>query len=235
MSTTVLLVHGAFADGSSWNNVLTRLQAAGVEAKAIPNQLRGLTNDGEYVKSVIAQTDGDVVLVGHSYGGAVNSYAGSGQANVKAIVFVSALALDKGESGQGVQAAFPDPPLLSAVQPWTYPGSDVPELSIKVEDYHRVFAADWSDADAALGAANQRPLSLVGLTETLSIEPAWKGVPTWWVFGSEDGGINPEYQRAAAKKIGATLTEVPGGSHTMLVSRSDEVAKVIMEAVSSVG
>lgn len=235
MSTTVLLIHGAFADGSSWNNVIARLQAAGVQAKAVPNPLRGVTLDGEYVKSVVAQTGGDVVLVGHSYGGPVITYAGSGQPNVKAIVFVSAFGLDKGESAQASGSGYPDPPLLGAVQPWNYPGSDVPELSIKPEDYRRVFAADWSEADAAIGAANQRPLSLLGLTEPLSVEPAWKSVPTWWIFGSKDEAINSDYQRATAEKIGAKVTEVEGGSHTTLVSHPDEVAKVILEAVNSLG
>jgi hypothetical protein len=107
------------------------------------------------------------------------------------MVFVSALVLDKGESAQAAQAAFPDPPLLQAVQPRNYPGSEVPELSIKVEDCRRVFAADSSEAEAAIGAANQRPLSLLGLTETLSVEPAWKSAPTWWIVGTADEAISP--------------------------------------------
>ena len=130
MAMTVLLVHGAFADGSSWNGVIERLQAAGVKARTIPNPLRGLTSDGEYVKSVVSQTDGDVVLVGHSYGGPVATYAGSGQTNVKAIVFVSAFGIDKGETAGESAKNYPKPALSDALQPWTYPGSETPELSM---------------------------------------------------------------------------------------------------------
>ncbi|MCW2783222.1 MAG: alpha/beta hydrolase [Marmoricola sp.] len=235
MSTTVLLVHGAFADGSSWNNVIARLQGAGVTAKALANPLRGLTNDGEYVKSVVAQTEGDVVLVGHSYGGPVITYAGSDAENVKALVFVGAFGLDKGENAQNSGSDYPEPALIGALRPSTVPGSDVPDLSINVDDYHRVFAADVSDSAAALGAATQRPVSAAGLGEPLSVDPAWKRVPTWWVLGTEDQAINPDYQRATAKKIGATVTELAGGSHSIAVSRSEEVADVILEAVRSLG
>jgi len=235
MSTTVLLVHGAFADGSAWNNVIARLQAAGVTAKAVANPLRGLSNDGEYVKSVVAQTEGDVVLVGHSYGGPVITYAGSDAENVKSLVFVAAFGLDKGENAQNSGADFPESPLIGALRPWTVPGTDVPDLSIAIEEYHRVFAADVPEADAVLGAATQRPVSAAGLGEPLAVEPAWKRVPTWWVIGTDDRAINPDYQRAIAKKIGATVTELDGGSHSIAISRSEEVADVILEAVRANG
>jgi len=235
MSPTVLLIHGAFADGSAWNNVIARLQAAGVSAKAVANPLRGLTNDGEYVKSVVDQTEGDVILVGHSYGGPVITYAGSTADNVKALVFVAAFGLDKGENAQNSGADFPEPPLIGALRPWTFPGSDVPDLSIAVEEYHRVFAADISEADAALGAATQRPVSAAGLGEPLGVDPAWKRIPAWWVIGTEDRSINPDYQRATAQKIGATVTELEGGSHSIAISRADEVADVILSAVRSLG
>lgn len=126
MAPTVLLVHGAFADGSSWSRVITRLHAEGIAVRAVANPLRGLTNDGEYVANAIAQTEGDVVLVGHSYGGAVATYAGSKAANVKAFVLVGAFGLDEGESAQSATAGYPDPALLSALQPWTYPAARSP-------------------------------------------------------------------------------------------------------------
>jgi len=233
MTATVLLIHGAFADGSSWNKVIARLKEAGIAARTVANPLRGLSVDGEYVASVVAQTEGDVVLVGHSYGGPVITYAGSAADNVKALVFVAAFGLDKGESAQDSGASFPEPELLSALQTWNFPGSDLPDLSIVQDKYRRVFAADVTDEEAASGATNQRPVSALGLGEPLAVEPAWKRVPTWWVIGSEDHAINPDYQRATAKKIGATVTELEGGSHSIAVSRSAEVATAIIEAVNS--
>ncbi|GAA2575971.1 alpha/beta hydrolase [Winogradskya consettensis] len=231
MTATVLLVHGAFADGSSWNNVITRLRQQGITARAVANPLRGLTADGDYVASVVAQTEGDVVLVGHSYGGAVITYAGS---TAKALVFVGAFGLDQGEAAQTATAGYPEPDLIAALRPRTYPGSDLPELSIDVDRYHRVFAADLSTEDAALGAATQRPIAAAGLGEPLGVEPAWRRVPSWWVFGAADNAINPDYQRDTAKKIGATTTELDGGSHSIAISRPDEVATVIANAVRAV-
>ncbi|MEV5492616.1 alpha/beta hydrolase [Streptomyces bobili] len=234
MSATVLLVHGAFADGSSWNKVIAHLRDAGITARAVPNQLRGLTADGEYVASVVAQTEGDVVLVGHSYGGPVITYAGSTADNVKGLVFVAAFGLDKGQSAQEATGGYPAPALVSALQPWSYPGSDLPELTIQVDKYRSVFAADVTDEEAAAGAANQRPASALALGEPLSVEPAWKRVPSWWVVAGSDNSINPDYQRATAEAIGATVTDLEGGSHSIAVSRSREVADVIIEAVRSV-
>jgi pimeloyl-ACP methyl ester carboxylesterase len=234
MSTTVLLVHGAFADGSAWNGVIAELRRQGIAARAVANPLRGLTADGEYVAGVVAQTDGDVVLAGHSYGGAVATYAGSSATNVKALVFVGAFGLDKGEAAQTATSGYPESELASALRPWTYPGSDLPEFTIDVDRYHSVFAADVPAADAALRALTQRPAAAVGLGEPLAVEPAWRRVPSWWVFGTADHAINPDYQRDTAKKIGATTTELEGGSHSIAVSRSAEVAAVISDAVRAV-
>lgn len=234
MTATVLLVHGAFADGSAWNKVTAHLREAGITARAIPNQLRGLTADGEYVASAAAQTEGDVVLVGHSYGGPVVTYAGSKADNVKALVFVAAFGLDKGDNALDAPSDYPASELGDALQPWNYPGSDVPEFTIQVDKYRSVFAADVTDEEAAAGAANQRPASGVAFGEPLSVEPAWKRLPTWWAVPSADNAINPDYQKATAERIGATLKVVEGGSHSIAVSRSREVADVIIEAVRSV-
>ncbi|BCY09217.1 alpha/beta fold hydrolase [Actinoplanes sp. L3-i22] len=233
MSATVLLVHGAFADGSSWNQVIARLQRQGITARAVANPLRGLTADGSYVAGLIAQTDGDVVLVGHSYGGAVATYAASNATNVKALVFVGAFGLDQGESAQTATGGYPEPDLIAALRPQAVPGSDLPELTIDSGRYHDVFAADLPADQAALGAATQRPISAAGLGEPLAVEPAWRRVPSWWVFGSADRSIDPGYQRDTATKIGATTTELDGGSHSIAVSRPDEVAAVIADAVRS--
>ncbi|MGJ6968836.1 alpha/beta fold hydrolase [Streptosporangium sp. G11] len=233
MSATVLLVHGAFADGSAWNKVMAHLREAGIDARAVPNQLRGLSADGEYVASTAAQTEGDVVLVGHSYGGPVITYAGSSAENVKALVFVAAFALDKGESAQDAPRAFPPSQLVDALRPWSYPGSDVPEFTVRADEYRSVFAADVTDEEAAAGAATQRPASAIAFGEPLSVEPAWKRLPTWWVIPGADNAINPDYQKATAERIGAKAIVLEGGSHSIAVSRSREVADAIIEAVRS--
>lgn len=234
MSPTVLLVHGAFADGSSWNRVIAGLHAAGITARALANPLRGLTADGEYIASVIAQTPGDAVLVGHSYGGAVATYAGSDAANVKALVLVGAFGLDRGQNAQSAADSYPEPALVSALQPWTYPGSELPEFTIQTDKYQHVFAADVADDEAALGALTQRPAAALALGEPLNVEPTWRRVPTWWVLGTADNAINPDYQRDTAKKIGATTVEIEGGSHSIAVSRADEVTAAILDAVRSI-
>lgn len=233
MPATVLLVHGAFADGSAWNKVIRRLSAEGITAKALANPLRGLSSDGDYVASVVAQTEGDVILVGHSYGGPVITHAGSTAENVKALVFVAAFGLDKGENAQEAPSAYPETLLGSSLQPWTYPGSELPEFTIQLDKYREAFAADVTDEEAASGALSQRPASALGFGEPLSVEPAWKRVPSWWILGTADNTINPDYQRATAEKIGSTITEVEGGSHSIAISHSDEVADVILAAVRS--
>jgi pimeloyl-ACP methyl ester carboxylesterase len=233
MSPTVLLVHGGFADGSSWSGVIRKLTESGIDARAIANPLRGLSSDGEYVAGIVAQTDGDVVLVGHSYGGAVITHAGSSATNVTAVVYVGAFGLERGESAQASGAEYPLPALIGALHPAGVPGTEVPDLSINVADYHRVFAADVSPDEAAIGAVTQRPISAGALGEPLSVEPAWKRVPSWWVLGTADQAIDPDYQRATAAKIGATVTELEGGSHSIAVSRADEVARVILAAVDN--
>jgi pimeloyl-ACP methyl ester carboxylesterase len=234
MTATVLLIHGAFADGSSWNNVISQPQHAGITARAVANPLRGLSADGDYVAGVLAQTEGDVIVAGHSYGGAVATYAASAAPNVKGLVFVGVFAPGHGESAQTATAGYPEPELLSALQTWTYPGIDLPELTIRTDRYHQVFAADVSAEEAAAGAATQRPVAAAALGEPLSVEPAWARIPSWWVYGTEDHGISPDYQRDTAKKIGATTTERAGGSHSIAVSRADEVARVIIDAVHAV-
>jgi pimeloyl-ACP methyl ester carboxylesterase len=233
MPATVLLIHGAFADGSSWNKVIANLRRDGVTARTVANPLRGLSHDGEYVASVVAQTEGDVILVGHSYGGPVITHAASSAENVKALVFISAFGLDEGQSAQSATAAFTPSPLIAALRPWSYPGSDVPELTIDVDHYRDVFAHDVTDEEAASGAANQRPASAAALAEPLAVAPAWRHLPTWWAIATADRSIDPDYQRAMAAQIGATTTEIDGGSHSIAVSRSDEVTEVILAAVQA--
>lgn len=137
--------------------MIARLQREGIAARAVANPLRGLTADADYIASIVAQTAGDVVLVGHSYGGAVATYAGSNTAKVKALVFVGAFALDTGESVQSATSGYPDSELASALQPWTYPGGELPEFTIESDKYRRVLAADVSDEEAAQGVVIEEP------------------------------------------------------------------------------
>ena len=235
MPPTVLLVHGAFADGSSWAPVIERLQAAGVVAQALSNPLRSLTYDGEYIASAASQVEGDVILVGHSYGGPVITYAGSKADNVKALVYVASVSFEQGVSMLEYSGAYPDSDLGGALEFKTYPVGDeaAPEGYIARDQYHAVFAADLPDVQANVNAANQRPASLTAFGEPLAVEPAWKKVPSWFAVATEDHAINPEAQHAAAAAMGATTVEVVG-SHCIALSKPDEVANLILDAVKAV-
>jgi pimeloyl-ACP methyl ester carboxylesterase len=240
MSTnpTVVLVHGAFADGSSWSPVIERLRAEGIDALAVANPLRGLTFDGEYVASVVGQIDGPVVLVGHSYGGPVITYAGSTAENVKGLVFVASFGVDQGESALGSVESFPPVELGSSLVPHSYPegsgtegdGTDT-EFTIRADVFASVFAADLPAEFTATAAVSQRPVAQRALGEPLAVEPAWRRLPSWFAVATEDHAIHPDSQRAAAKRLGSTTIEVEGGSHAIAVSRPDEVAGLIVAAV----
>ncbi|MEO6085067.1 MAG: alpha/beta hydrolase [Umezawaea sp.] len=237
MSTsTVVLVHGAFADGSSWSPVIERLRAQGVDALAVSNPLRGLTYDGDYVASVVNQLDGPVVLVGHSYGGPVITHAGSKAENVKGLVFVASFGIDKGESALGSVSGFPEVELGTALVPRQFPtadGTDT-EFTIQQDKFASVFAADLPAEFTATAAVSQRPVAQGALGEPLGVEPAWKTLPSWFAVATADNAIHPDSQRAAAKRLGSTTVEVDGGSHAIAVSRPDEVAGLIVAAVRAV-
>lgn len=233
MSTpTVLLVHGAFADGSSWAHVIERLNAAGISARALVNPLRGLTHDGEYVASVTTQTEGPVLLVGHSYGGPVITYAASKSANAVGLVFVAAFGIETGESALGAVSNYPDPGLGVSLEPKTYPGGEEPEFYIKQDLFHSAFAADLPESVTAIGAVSQRPVAALALGEPLTVTPAWKTLPNWFAVATEDHAIHPDAQRMFAERMGAKTIEVPG-SHSIAVSRADAVAGLIIEAARS--
>lgn len=232
---TVVLVHGAFADGSSWAGVIDRLRARGVEAVAVGNPLRGLAHDGDYVASVAGQVDGPVVLVGHSYGGPVITHAGAKTPNAKALVYVAAFGIDQGESALGSVEGFPPVDLGTSLVQRTFPdgeGAEV-EFTIRPDAFASVFAADLPADFTATAALSQRPIAARALGEPLSVEPAWKSLPSWFVVATADNAIHPDSQRAAAKRLGATSVEVDA-SHAVAVSRPDEVADLILAAVDSV-
>jgi pimeloyl-ACP methyl ester carboxylesterase len=236
---TIVLVHGAWADGSSWNAVSIALQADGFTVLTPPNLLRGVAADASYVSSFVAQrTDGPVVLVGHSYGGVVITNAGAVSGDVKALVYVNAFIPDVGENvftilgGSGSALDVPDP--TTVLDLGGYPGApegDV-EAFLKPSTVHDSFAQDLPEADRWLIAASQRPIALganIAPTETA----AWKTIPSWAVIGTDDLVIPPDTQRSMAARAESTVTEV-AASHVSMVSQPQPTIDAILAAVASV-
>ena len=231
---TVILVHGAFAYASSWAGVVERLQRVGVHALAVSNPLRGLSSDGEYVASVAKQVTDPVVLVGHSYGGPVITYAGSKASNVKGLVFIASFGLEKGQNINESTSGFAPPLLATSIEPKQYPlgTGDAVELYIQADKFAKVFAADVSAERLPILAASQRPVAAAAFAEPLSIEPAWKTMPSWFLVAAQDNAINPDAQRAAGKRMGSTMLEVKA-SHAVAVSQPQTVADFILKALST--
>jgi pimeloyl-ACP methyl ester carboxylesterase len=237
---TIALVHGAWADGSSWNAVSTELQGQGFTVLTPPNLLRGVTTDAPYVASFLAQrTNGPVVLVGHSYGGFVITNAALAGGDVKALVYVDAFMPDEGETtfvvlgDSGSALAVPDPTTVLDVV--GYPGAPEGDADayLKPDVVHTAFAPDLPEADRWLIAASQRPLTLAANTIPSGV-PAWKTLPSWAVIGTEDRIIPPAAQRRMAERAGATITEVDS-SHVSMVSHPDVSVAAILAAVAAVG
>jgi pimeloyl-ACP methyl ester carboxylesterase len=235
-SPTVVLVHGAFADGSSWNAVIERLQAAGVKVTAPANPLRGVASDSAYLVSVLGQIPGPVVAVGHSYGGAVITNAASVAQNVVGLVYVAAFAPQEGESLGEVTAASKDSVLGSALVTRHYPspgGEPAVEFAIDPARFRDAFAADLPEELAAVAAATQRPVAEEAFSEPNG-PPAWKDLPSWAVVATADKGAGSDVVRWMAERAGATTTEVDG-SHVIMISQPQAVTDVILEAVAAVG
>ena len=237
---TIVLVHGAWADGSSWNAVSTELQAQGFTVLTPTNLLRGVEGDAAYVASFLAQrTTGPVVLVGHSYGGVVITNAGARGGDVRALVYVDAFIPDEGETvfqilgGSGSAFDIPDPTQVFDIA--GYPGGPEgdAEAFLKPDTVHRSFAQDLPEADRWLIAAGQRPITLSANT-TPSGPPAWKNLPSWTVVGTEDKVIPPALQRTMAERAGAKITEV-AGSHVSMVSNPQVSIDTILAAAAHVG
>jgi pimeloyl-ACP methyl ester carboxylesterase len=227
---TIVLIHGAFGDASSWRPVYDRLVDDGHTVLAPPNPLRGLPYDASYTASVIDQIDGPVVLVGHSYGGAVITVAGGSQ-KVAGLVYVAGVAPDEGESVNDLQARFPSLVMGSIVRPVSLPDGSV-QASIDPDRFHDVFCADVSDADAAFMAISQRPVSATAFDDPATAA-AWRTKPSWAVFGTGDHPVAPDLHRFSYDRAGSRVTEVEGASHFLMMSQPDIVAGVIHEAVAS--
>jgi pimeloyl-ACP methyl ester carboxylesterase len=232
---TVVLVHGAFADASSWNGVIELLQAKGVPVIAPANPLRGIAHDSAYTAAVFEQIEGPVLAVGHSYGGAVITNAATDAKNVVGLVYVAAFAPEEGETLGAAEASSKDSVLNSALVPRQYPtadGGSATEFYIDPAKARDAFAGDLSDRQAALIAATQRPIAESAFSEPNG-PPAWKHLPSWAVLATDDKAAGTDVVRSMAERAGATITEVDG-SHVIMVSQPQAVAEVILEAVAAV-
>jgi pimeloyl-ACP methyl ester carboxylesterase len=232
---TVVLVHGAFAESASWNTVIERLQARGLVTVAAGNPLRSLTGDAAYVRDVIAGIGQPALLVGHSYGGMVITQAAADNPSVLGLVYVGAFAPDHGESALDLATKFPGSTLAETLTayPVSTGGND---LAIRQDLFHQQFAADVPAEQAALMAATQRPVTDAALSEALAVEvPAWRQHPSWFVFGEQDRNIPVALSRFLAERAGAVGTrEIAGASHALSVSRPEDVAGTVLEALDRV-
>lgn len=218
----VVLVHGGFVDGSGWEGVHRLLTADGFRVSVVQNPTVSLEGDATATREVLDEQEGPVVLVGHSYGGAVVSEAGTHE-KVAAVVYIAAFAPDKGES---VNTLIADPPPGAPVPPILPPRNGF--LFLDREKFHQSFAADLPRETAAFMADSQVPWGVDALGGSVS-EPAWRVRASWYLVASDDLMIPPPAQRAMAERAGATVTETPG-SHAIYVSNPDAVAAVIRAA-----
>ena len=229
---TVVLVHGAFAGSSSWNLAASRLLAQGYPVVAVANPLRSVKGDARYVASFLDAIPGPVVLVGHSYGGNVISVAATGKRNVKALIFVSGLAPDAGETAAALSGKFPGSTLGPTLAPPVQLADGNKDLYIVQEKFHNQFAADVPLNEAILMAAEQRPITEAALNEA-GESAAWKSIPSWFLYGSLDKNVPPAVHAFMAKRAGARRTvEVKGASHVVMISHPDALVRMVNEAAN---
>lgn len=225
-AATVVLVHGAWADASSWRRVIPALQRAGIAVMAVQNPTTSLAADVAATRQTLEAIDGPVVLVGHSWGGTVITEAGN-DPKVKALVYVAAFAPDAGQSTGDQVGAHPAPPGLSGVVPF---GASY--LKMGVDSWINNVAQDLPEQDARVLAVTQTPLSLTTFTDTVTT-PAWTARPNWYAISTRDRAVSVELQRELAARLKARTVELDA-SHMSLLSRPEEVAALIRDAVAAV-
>jgi len=230
---TIVLVHGAWADASSWNRVTERLQREGYTVLAPANPLRGMTSDGAYMASVLAGVPGPIVLVAHSYGGAVITNAATGNPNVKALVYVAAFIPDAGETAADL-LKFPGslivvPPSPEAtVTARPFPGGL--DFYVDAGPFREIYAAEHPAEETALMAAAQRPLAAAAFTDA-SGPPAWKTIPSWALVATQDNTIGTANTRFMANRAAPSHTVEVAAAHAVLLSQPQAVVDLIEEAV----
>src|SRR3954453_1451519 len=225
---TVILVHGAFGDASSWRSVFEHLHSDEYNVLAAASPLRGVASDVSYLGAVIDQLDGPVVLVGHSYSGCVITAAGASD-KVAGLVYVAGFVPDEGESIADLQARFPSLAMGNFLQPRPLPDGGV-ELSVDPERFHDIFCPDVPDDQATFMAPAQRPIAGTAF-EDPPPAAAWRAKPSWAVFGTGDQPIAPQLHRFSYERAGSKVTEIEGASHFLMLSQPDAVAGVIRDAV----
>lgn len=231
-NTTVILVHGAFAESASWNGVVPRLTARGYTVVAAGNPLRSVAGDAEVVDGLVERAPGPVVLVGHSYGGAVISNVHTNP-KIKALVYVAAFAPEQGETVLELTGRFPGSTLPAALAEPVRHADGGEDLYIRQDAFWQQFASDVPEAEAAVMAATQRPLSQAALTEA-SRQPRWKDTPAWFIYGDADRNIPARALQYMADRAGSRGTVViPGASHVVMTSQPQAVAAVIEQAVQA--
>lgn len=227
---TIVLVHGALAGSSSWDGVISRLQADGYTVIAAADPLRSLKGDSDYVSGIVKNIKGPVVLVGHSYGGSIITNATTGADNIKALVYVAAYAPESGESAFDLTGKFPGSILPDALAPPIALADGAHDLYVQQSKFRPVFAADVAEKQVALMAVTQRPVTDAAL-KGVSGAPAWKSIPSWFVYGSADKVIPPAVHAFMAQRAGAKDTiVVRGASHVVMISHPLVVANLIEKA-----
>ncbi|MEU0187494.1 alpha/beta hydrolase [Streptomyces sp. NPDC006207] len=233
---TVVLVHGGFADASNWNGVVKRLQRDGYPVIAPANPLRGLSNDSAYISSVLKSVKGPIVLVGHSYGGAVITNAAADNPNVKALVYIAAFMPDKGEKLGELIGKFPGSEIQAALNQVPYPNPDGTtgiDLYLQADEFRSVFAADLPESTTRLMQAEQRPFSAVSFEEPTK-DAAWRDIPSFGLVAGADKAIPPALERFEYKRAGAkAVVEVPGASHVAMISHPGITTDLIEKAAKS--
>jgi pimeloyl-ACP methyl ester carboxylesterase len=232
MPLTIVLVHGAFAGATSWDRVIEPLQAAGHGVIAAANPLRGLASDAAAIGDLVGTIDGPVVLVGHSYAGAVISNLDADAGDIVALVYVAGFAPAPGESCITLIDMLPGSTLGEALQP-VLRADGATDLSIAVDRFHDQYAADLPPAQAVRMAATQRPVTQEALGAPSGERPLWRVRPSWFVFGDEDRTIPPALARHMADRAGARRTiEIPGASHAVCVAHPHATAELILAAAA---
>jgi pimeloyl-ACP methyl ester carboxylesterase len=229
---TIVLVHGAFAESSSWNAIVEPLQTAGHEVVAVANPLRAVASDAQYVTDVVRGIDGPVVLVGHSYGGCVITNVAADAGEIVGLVFLAGFASDAGETPGELAGRFPGATLAETLKSVPQADGSV-DLYIAQDRYHAQFAADLPEGESRRMGATQRPI-LASAFDDPTVDPLWRSVPSWFMFGELDRNIPVAAHRFMAERAGARRTvEIAGASHVAGMSHPEELIELVLEAADA--